>query len=207
MNELIREIEDDIRRERFEKLWHDFGKVMIGISAVVILATVVIVLMQNHRQSRAMEQTAIYIKGTDRINIEDYKGAIPIFDELARDAHSPYYGPAMLRKAQSQNALGDSAGAAKTYAELAKSGGAFSELAKMLTPDLANEPVKSSPFYYSQSEAKGWLLLGAGKKDEAVAQFASVAKDSETPYSMRERLNEVLQHIAPDALKKEVAHD
>src|SRR5688500_15726335 len=118
MNELLREIEDDIRRERFNHLWHRFGRIMVGVSIVVVLATIAVVIMQNQKQSAAMEKTAQFIRGIDRIRIEDYKGAITIFDELAADETSPYYGLAMRQKAKAQAALGNNAEAMKTYESL-----------------------------------------------------------------------------------------
>jgi len=208
MNELIREIEEDIRRERFDKMWKSFGKVMVSISIAVILGTIVFVVMQDRRQSNAMEKTAQLIKGIDRLNIEDYKDAITVFSSLADDPSSKYYGMAMLRKASAENALGRHDDAIKTYQQLAGSNAAFGDLAKlMLTPEAGKtiEPVLSSPFYYTQSEWKGWQLLQQGKKDEAVKQFLTIYQDAETPRSIHERMAEVLHHIAPEKLAPEIA--
>jgi len=205
MNEILREIEEDIRRERLDRLWARFGKAMVAASIAIVAVTIVVVVVQNHRQSVAMEKTATFIKGVDRINIEDYKGAIPVFDELAQESSSSYYGLAMLRKAQAQKGLKDTAGAATTYQELASHEGHFSDLATMLAPqkDKLIEPKKDSPFYYSQREWKGWQLMEQGKKDDAAGQFAALYEDESAPYSMRERLYEVLHQIAPEKLESE----
>lgn len=201
MNELIREIEDDIRRERFEQLWQNLGKIMVAISIAVVLATVVVVMVQNHKQARAMEQTGQFIKGLDRFNAGDYKSAIADFSQLAEDDSSPYYGMAMLRKAQAQNASGDKDGAAKTYKALAAHDKVFGELAAMRDADMVAVPDKhspqKSPFYFTLSEWKGWQLMHAGKKDEAVAQFFALRDDDEAPYSMRQRMQDVLLQLAP----------
>jgi len=207
MNELIREIEDDIRRERFDKLWKSFGKVMIGISVAIILGTIVVVVMQDHKQSQAMERTAAFIKGIDRLNIEDYKGAIQVFSDLASQNSSSYYGLSMLRKAQAEMALSEQDEAMKTYGELAQHDPLFGELATLLMipgESKQAEPVKSattgSPFYYTHNEWRAWQLLQQDKKDEAVSQFLTLYNDPTAPSSMHGRLSEVLHHLAPEKL-------
>jgi hypothetical protein len=202
MSELLREIEEDIRRERFDRLWHSFGKLMVGVSVAIILVTICVVVIQGHKQTKAMEKTSQFIKGIDRINIEDYKGAIPVFAELAGEPGSSYYGLAMLRKAQAHNGLSDHEEARKTYKALADNDPVFGALARLALggDTAAQEPAPGSPFYHTQSESKAWSLLQQGKKDEAVAQFLALYNDPLAPYTMRERVTEVLQHMAPEKL-------
>ena len=206
MSELFREIEDDIKRERYEKLWQGFGKVMVGVSLIIVVCTIGIVIWQNHKQAKAMDNTTDFIKGIDRLNIEDYKGAIGAFDKLSEEPGSSYYGLALLRKAQAQNALSDHDGAHKTYQVLAEHDVVFGELAKMMLPpengDVA-KPRMGAPFYYAQSEARGWQLLKLGKKENAVAQFLAIYRDPKAPYSMHGRVTEALQYLAPDMLAQE----
>lgn len=213
MNELIREIEEDMRRERFAHLWHRFGRLMVGLSVAVVLVTIVAVVLQNRKENAAMEQTALFIRGIDRMNVEDFKGAIAVFNEFASDSSSSFYGLAMLQKARAQEALDNEKGAAQTYRELADSKGVFSHLSALLASSQNGQPVepdRSSPFYYTQLEWKGWQLLEQGKKPEAVAVFMQIRADLNAPMSMRVRMNEVVQHVAPQRLRansKDIAKD
>lgn len=204
MNELISEIESDIRREKFDRLWKRFGKIMVGVSVLVVLVTIGIVIMQNQKQSRAMASTAEYIRGIDRMNVEDFKGAIGVFDGLASDSSSPYYGMALLQKARAQEALGDKDGAAKTYAQLASHDSVFGRMGALAASaqNASPEPDKSSPFFYTQSEWKAWNLLSAGKKNEAAAIFMMLREDLDAPMTLRNRANDVVQHIAPEKLQQ-----
>lgn len=196
MSELMREIEEDIRRERFDKLWKDFGRVMIGASIAVIVATAILVVWQNHRQGVAQTHTAQLMHGVELFEQQDYKGAIAAFDALSANAN--YYGIAMLRKAQAQAASGDKEGAAKSYAALAKQDDTFGELAKIQAQDKDFQPKLSSPFYFTQSEFKGWQLLQQGKQAEAVTQFTALRDNDHAPYTLRERMRGVLRQIAPE---------
>jgi len=208
MSELLREIEDDIKRERYDRLWNSFGKVMVGVSVVVVLITIGVVVWQNHRQEHAMEKTSEFIKGIDRLNIEDYKGAIVVFDALAEDASAPYYPLSLLRKAQAQNALSDHEGAYKTYQLLADKDPVFGQLGRLMLPPNGKDvtrPQLGVPFFYAQSEARGWQLLNLGEKDNAAAQFAAIYRDEKAPHSMHARVMEALQYLAPELLAKEDA--
>lgn len=203
MNELIRELEDDIRREKFDKLWHSFGKLMVWVSLGVIGVTIAVVIWQNHRQGKSMEKTTEFIRGIDRLQIEDYKGAIPVFEALAKDEGSSYYGLAMLRVAQAKQGLSDHEGALAAYKALAGKDKVFGQLASLMLPPQDGDVVKpnrKSPFYFTQSEMRAWQLLKIGKRDNAVAQFLALYQDKDCPFSMRLRVTEALQHLAPQRL-------
>lgn len=206
MSELFREIEEDIRQERLQKLWKSFGKLMVGISVGIVLATAAYVVLQNHRQDMAKEHTAMFLQGLDRMKMEDYRGAIAQFDALTDEGKSSYYGLAMLRKAQSQQALGDKEAAKRSYQALAMQEDVFGAIAKMLMSS-EGQPItvpqgRDYPLYHSLREWKAWQLMDEGKKDEAVEMFAALYRDEEVPYSLRGRMQEVLQHMAPQKLEK-----
>jgi hypothetical protein len=200
MSELLQELEDDLRQERFDQLWQKFGKMMVVASLAIILGTALGVVWKNHRQTQAAEQTAQMLKASDLLNAKDFKGASAAFDQLMADKHSSYYGIATLRKAQAQTASGDKDGATKTYSEAAGNDGEFGALAALMAQDNAKPivPDKNSPFYFTELEWHGWQLLGAGKKDEAANIFLSLRDDKTAPRPLRSRMQEALQHIAPE---------
>jgi len=196
MSELFKEIEDDIKQEKFEKLWRSFGRVMVWASIGLVVVTVGFVLWQNNSQNAAEAKTAQLLRGIDRLQIEDYKGAAPIFSALTDEDNSPYYAIAMLRKAQAQELSGDKEGAEKTYAVLAKHDGDLAEIAKL--KGKIDNVAPNSPFYYSLLEYKAWQLLGEGKKADAAENFKNLANDEKTPKTIAERAGEVLRTIAPE---------
>lgn len=206
MNELFREIEEDIRRERLDKLWKQFGKILIGISISIVLVTIVVVSVQYWRESEAKENTARFIKATALLDKQDYKGAIAMYDELAEESDG-YYSISMLRKGYAQLASGDKEGAQKTYVELAKHDEIFGALAGMLAEEdgkVTIEPDEDSPFYYSQIEHKAWQLLQVGKKTESLGLFSKLDQDVRAPATMRARARQVIQYLGAT---KESKHD
>jgi len=203
MNELLREIEEDIRTERMQRWWNKFGKTMIHVSIAVLVGTAAGVAWQHYRHSVAMDDTSQLLKGTDLMAAQDYKGAIAAFDAF-KGKHSVHADMAMLQKGQAEEALGDAAGAAKTYQELAKRGDktAFAAIGQLLAAKRTDAPLevsKNSALFHLQSETRAWQLIQAGKKEEAVKIFAALRDDKEAPRTLRARAYLALSTLAPEA--------
>ncbi len=211
MSELLKEFEDDLKRERAETRWRSFGKNMVAVSVAVVIGTIGAVVWQNVKSSRATEETALFIRGVDRQAVEDYKGAVEVFDELAKQGSNNKYGLAMLRKAQSLEALGDKTGAQAVYKELAEhddsDNEAFAGLARILAAEGSDEliePDKDSPYYHAQMEWKAWQLVEQDKKDEAVKIFLALQDDTNTPTTIHGRAAEAVQLLDPGKLLEKV---
>ena len=197
MSELFAELQEDMRQERLQKLWNSFGKVMVAISLVVILITIVVVTVESHRRSVAMRQTSQFMSAIDRLSVEDYKGAIALFSAMAEDESSPYYGMAMLHKAEAEEASGNKDAAEKTYAALASHDQVFGALAALRLTGKQPEPDRNSPFYYTLLERQAWQLVQENGKDKALKLFTDLRDDNNAPSSLRERANEALQYLSP----------
>lgn len=205
MSDLLKEIQDDMRRERAENMWRNFGRQAVGISIAVVLGTIGAVGWKSYQSSENTAMTSLLVTGLNRMEVEDYKGALAAFEEASRETSDPKYGIAMLRKAELQRKTGDLAAAQETYRALAASGGkheAFAALAAMLAAkeEVIAEPAKGAPYYHLQREWRAWQLVDQDKKDEAVAIFTALNDDAETPVPVRGRAAEALQLLAPDAL-------
>lgn len=200
MSELLRELEEDLRNERLQKFWHSFGKAIIALSVVIVCLTAATVIWQNVARGRAMEKTSQLIKGSDRIRVEDYKGAVDAFAAL--DGEDFYAAMAALRKAQAQAALGDGKAAEKAYAAAGKSG-AFADLASLLAEGKsAGAPPADTPFLYSHREKNAWRLLKEGEKEQAAQEFSLLKENKEAPRSIRQRAAIMLDYLAPSIHEK-----
>lgn len=214
MSDLLKEFEDDLKREQAESRWRSFGKNMVGVSIAIVIGTIGAVVWQNVKESRATRETALFIKGMDRMDVEDYKGAVSLFDELAREGSNSKYGLAMLRKAQAQKALGDKEGMLATYKELSShddsANAPFAGVARILAAQDSGEmiePQKGNPYYHAQLEWKAWQLVDAGKKDEAVELFVALQDDTSTPSGIHNRAAEALQLLKPSELLEKPAKE
>ena len=213
MSELFREIEEDIRSEQIQRIWARFGRFMVWASVAIVLGTAAGVLWKDHKRSRAALQTSQLMKGIDQFNAGDFKGASSSFEVLTNNTSSPYYGIAMLKRAQAQIASNDKEAAARTYQVLAQHNPTKNDAAleNMGPTDAHVEIKKDSPLYYTLMEWKAWQCLGQDKTEEAVALFMGLHTDAVTPATMRERVDMVLAYLAPEQLasskEKAVVHE
>ncbi len=212
MSDLLQEFQDDLRREKSEAFWKNFGRNMVGISIAIVIGTVGGVIWKEYRSSQSEKQTSALINGFERLEVEDYKGAVEAFSTAAEQASGGAYGIAMLNKAHAMQKAGDAAGALETYKTLANESGsdvaAFASVAKILAArDSKNiiEPVKGEPFYHAGLEWKAWQLLDADKKEEAIGIFATLNDGVDTPQGVRGRAAEALQLLAPEKLLPKTA--
>jgi hypothetical protein len=200
MNELFREIREDVRRERLRLLWRHFGKLVVGLSVTVVLATVAAVVWQDRVRGEAQAGTGLLLRGLDRMKVEDYQGAQDLFEALAGKKDSPYYGLAMLRKAEVLALSGDQEGARKTYEELSAHGKGksrdFADLARLLAGREPGSPAAASAFYHAALERQAWALLEKGEEKEASGIFTQLRDDGQAPFALRQRAALAAEYLA-----------
>lgn len=202
MSELFREIEEDIKRERFEKIWRNVIYLVVWGSVAVVALTAILVALDNHERSQAEAKTSILLRGIERLTLTDYKEAIPLFSGLTDDEASPYYPLAMLRKAEAKQLSGDAEGAGQIYKQLSKRQDVFGDLSRLKIEDDTSESGSAGNriFHYSYMEKRAWAALSDNHKEEAVKLFSDLVNDKQTPRSLAARAGEVLRVIAPEKL-------
>ncbi|HPI62962.1 MAG TPA: tetratricopeptide repeat protein [Alphaproteobacteria bacterium] len=77
MNEIFREIEEDIRRDQMSKIWKKYGSWLLTIILAIILLTVILVWWRQQQENRQYERAIIYqnaqeiIASGNPLNAED----------------------------------------------------------------------------------------------------------------------------------------
>lgn len=197
MTDLFKELETDLRQEKFDRLWQRFGRAMVLASVAVVLATVVHVAWKEHRKTQAAEQTGALLAAVEKLNAGDYADATKDFEAIAASADDAHATLALLRKAQAEKNAGDLAAAAATYTALANREGPLAFLAKVSAGGA--EPQPGEPFYYTRSENHAWSLLEQNRHEEALALLTRLRDDPNAPRAQRMRLAQTVPHIPAGA--------
>jgi len=77
LNEIFREIEEDIRRDQMSKIWKKYGSWLLTIILTIILLTVILVWWRQQQENRQYERAIIYqnaqeiIASGNPLNAED----------------------------------------------------------------------------------------------------------------------------------------
>jgi hypothetical protein len=210
---LLREVEEELRRERLEKIWKEYGTYVIAVAALIVLAVAGYKLWESQRLAAAQENGARYEDALLLLNDKKEGSAEKEFEKIAADGTGGYRALAQLQLAGSQARQGKKAEALATYEALANDGSAdamlrdfarlqaaglrigeadFTEIENRLTPLMGDD----SPWRYSAREFLGLAAFKAGKTTEARTILTPLFVDQQTPQSITERVQIVMAEIA-----------
>ena len=208
---LLREIDEDLRQEKYAKLWKQHGGHVIA-AAVLLVVGVAGYQGWRHYDINNREALGERFAGAMKMARDDSPAeASKAFSRLARDGGG-YSVLARFQEAALLAGSKDRAAAASVYRELADDNGVdavYRDLAVVLgvlqesevgdigslTLRLAPLTADSNPWRHSAREISAVLALRSGDRDKAVEIFGGLAKDASAPEGIRARAGEMLAAI------------
>jgi hypothetical protein len=221
---LLREIEEELRRERLEKIWKEYGTYIFAAAAVIVLGVLGYKFWETHRLNAAQDSGQRYEEALLLANDKKDGSAEKEFEKIVADGAGGYRALAQLQLAGAQGRQGKKAEALATYEALASDDGAdpmlrdfarlqaaglhigeadFTEIENRLTPLMADD----SPWRYSARELLGLAAFKAGKPTEARTILTPLFVDQSTPQSITERAQIVMAEIAAGEIAKKAASE
>ena len=116
MSDIFREVEEDVRREKFQKFWKAYGDYVIALVAVIIVGIAGFELWQRYQASQR-DKASVALSAAQAIR--DPSQAVNAFADLAKTAPKGYALLARLEQASSMLASGQREGAIAIYKEIA----------------------------------------------------------------------------------------
>ena len=217
----LREVEEELRRERFERIWKEYGTFILAGAALIVIGVLGYKYVENRRLTAAQTTGQRYEGAVDLASSGKDGSAEKEFAAIVAEGTGGYPELAWLQLAGVLLKQGKKADAIAAYDELAKSGtdpllrdyaalqaaGArlgeadFTEMQNRLTPLMAD----MSPWRYSARGLLGVAAFKAGKPDEARTVLTPLLVDQKTPASIAERAQIVLAEIAAAEIGKKAA--
>lgn len=209
MSDIFREIEEDLQRDRYKKLWDKYGNLVIAAAVVLVLATGGWEAWKAYRAKRDQAFGQSYAMAMRLAEQGKAKEAEAGFGKLASDAGPGYAALARLQEAALLAKAGDNAGATAVYDKLAADGSVgrvYRDLATLLSVlngidkgdpaalEKRLEPLTdpANPWRYSARELSAVLAIRSGDKARAEKLYAQLADDASAPASLRGRAAEML---------------
>lgn len=210
MADIFQEIDEELRRERLEKLWQRHGKLVIALAAAAVVGTAIYVGWQRYQENRRLalaEQYGAAVALADP-GTGDLAKADAALAQLAEQGGG-YGALAALERAAAKAKAGDLEGAAAIYDGLAKDTGApaiLRDLALLLkamrlldsgdpaalTASLEPLTAPANPWRFSARELIGLLALKSGNQAQATEVFSRLADDQSAPAALRARAAELV---------------
>ena len=199
MTDIFREVEEDVRRERFEKFWKAYGNYLIAALVLVFVGIGAWQLWDRHEQQERAKVAATFIAAQ---RITNPQAAASAFVDIARDAPKGYATVARLSEAAAMFASGQQGSAIDLYKQIAKDdSGPIGMVARLRAAwalsdtasraDLADllKPLDQpgSAWRENAEEVLAYADYRAMDVKSALAKYAALAVDPQAPDALRRR--------------------
>ena len=212
---LLREIDEDIRRERYAKLWKRYGGYVIT-ALVLLLAGVAGYMIWQERTTTRLGQAGEQFTAAVALASKDQAAAQAKLSAIAGDGPSGYAMLAAFQQAALlTNGDGERRAARTIYQELQQSVSdpIYRDLAVLLEAMVVLQQdalpidadairaklrplaVDGNPWRFSARELMSLLAWKSGQIAEAKDQLTALAADPQTPATIRDRAQQILAQI------------
>lgn len=217
---LMNEVESDIRQEKFEKLWKEYGKIIVAIVFVIIGLSAAYNLWQHHQSKQTDIISQQFSNAQSLMFSQNFSDALPAMESIAKSSHRNYSTLAKFNVAsivRQDSAHKDLAKAEKIYKEIMGDKAVnpiMRDLAAVLYVNLKLditsdndhlteclgilEPIvtKESAHKFLAMESKGLIQFRLKDYKTASDIFLNIVQAEKSPKDIRLRAQMMAQHIA-----------
>ncbi len=209
---LLREVDEELRRERMERLWKRYGNLFVALSFGVVAAVAGYKGWQYYQRQQAETAGQAYIAALDMIRANKTDEAIKALEKLSAGSHAAAAGLAKLRLAALLANKDETERAATLYRAIAEDtalelplrnaarirhGWLLADTASLdeLKKILAGLDVDGNPWRAAAREILALAALRAGDSKTALAYVRQIIDDAETPVEARNRATVLLAQL------------
>jgi len=210
---LLREVDEELRREQMEKLWQRYNGLILGVAALIVAAVAGYKFLETRRITNSQAAGAEFeaaVKLSDEAKTDE---AIKAFQKIADTGPHGYASLAKLHVAGAYVKAGRLDDALKAYEALGNDSGAdqlLKSFAQLQAASLRMEQADftemqnrlnsltgdQSPYKVSAREMLGFAAFKAGKYDEARKLLEPLLIDPAATQAIQERIKVVMAKIA-----------
>jgi hypothetical protein len=202
VSDIFREVEEEVRRERLERIWKEYGDYIVAVAALLILAGAGWRLWNVYEARQAAQASNRFMAAQTLLDSGQGRMAAQNFARLAQTAPGGYAKLSQLAEADGLAASNNPAAALNIYRKLAAdSDEILSAIARIRAAwimvdgapksDVENliEPLASndSPWRDIAREILAYADYRAGAMAQAQKEFDSLSKDKKAPSGVRGR--------------------
>jgi len=205
--DIFREVEEDVRRERYAQLWKQYGDYAVAIAAVIVIGVAGFELWQRYEVRERTKASDQFIEASVAA---DPAQASDMFAHLATTAPDGYAQLAKMEEAGALLSSGQRDHAIAIYKNIAANPDSpFAEVARIregwaLVDTVSKEEVTellaplsdpSNPWHYMVQEILGYADYRNGDMKAALTSFQNLSKQPDAPAGIRARANAMATFI------------
>jgi hypothetical protein len=213
VSDIFQEVDEELRRENYAKLWQRYGKYIAGLAVLVVLATAAVWRWNEYRLHLRQAEGAQYASALDLARQGKDKEAADAFAALARQAGGGHAVLARLEEGAVRARAGDIDGALAVYGALAADASVdpiYRDVAVLLASQyelksgdpkaiitkLAPLTSPTNPWHPTALELTALAQLKSGDKAMARTTYQHLADDLAAPPGLRARAAEMITALA-----------
>lgn len=211
MSDIFREIDEEIRQERYLALWKRYGPWVIGAAVLLVVAVAGYQGWEAYRHNQAVEAARSYEAAVERLNDGETEAARDAFRDMAAPGEGGFALLASFRLAEAQTKLGDTGAALETWRRIAETDGvagtyarvatiqaamhaldAGAEVPEALSRRLSTIAGSDSSFRPTALEAQGLMAAERGERERAISLYERIREGADVPDAQRQRAEHML---------------
>ena len=207
-DDLFREVDEEVRQDRYIKIWKRYGIYVSALVVTIILITVGVVVWRDIERS-ALESSSEVLISAIESSSDRQNEALEQFKIIGDEGNEGYRLLAKLREGAILSKMGDISGAVLVYDSIALDNSQdviYRDLASVLAVShgmsimslgevedrLASIIVEINPWRYSARELLATAIMLSGDKKRAIKEFKPLVDDTKAPAGVRARAAEML---------------
>lgn len=212
MADIFTEVDEDLRRDRAERLWKKYGKYVLALAVVIVAATAGWVWWTDQQRRQAAAEGERFFAALSQTEGASSSTAANAVGAVARDAKSGFRVIALLHEAGFKARAGEAEAALAIYRAVAADMTADPDLRDAATLLGAMVAVENLPraeidamlagisndrsaWRFSAFDVGATAALRAGDRARARELYTRIADDAAAPPSLRARAAELLQAL------------
>jgi len=213
VSDIFSEVEEEVRRERWEKLWKNYNGVIIAAAAIIVTAVAGWQAWDRYQLSQREAASATFNNAMTIAEAGNITEAETALTALASDGPAGYAMLAEFQLVKTDLLQGRVEQATARLRELAAEDSLLGhaariQLAWILAETGTREEIEGliaplqgaeSPWRFAAAEVDAFLDLKAGDRDAAAAGYQALAVDPGVPEGQRQRAGAIAQFLRANA--------
>jgi len=210
VSDIFQEVEEDVRRERYEQIWKKYGNHIMAACALLVIGVAGYQAWRNYDLSQRQKTSDVFRTAVQSAQTGNAPKAETDFAAIAQSAPSGYSTLAKLHLASALLAQGKRDQSLALLRELMASSDSIiansarlrlawimadaspkTEIATLVQPLTAND----DPWRFSAAEVLAYMDLKEGARAQAIAEYQKLAQDNDAPPNLRQRAGGIAEYL------------
>ena len=217
MDDIFKEVDEELREERLTKIWKRIGPYVIGILSGTIIITSAVIGYREYDETQRQNWGVQFAEAMNLSEEGNWQESLDLFETLTEKTNLGYKTLSLFQAASLYAKNGNKEKALEIYQSLENKAldENFRDLATLMLiylqfdnadPEILEKRIeklasKGNPWYYNAMELKGFLFAKQKNKEKQIEIFNILSKDNKAPEGVRTRANDMLAILGEEPQK------